>query len=120
MRGRRGSFARAALFPDEKNMGCRRPACKNILHPPRVTKPKPPGPSSGSPKQRKGRCPRCGLEFLFTSVTQHTFFPFCSQRCRDVDLGNWLTGKYVIPGKEEPNPGEAFQEPEPESDDDGT
>jgi hypothetical protein len=22
--------------------------------------------------------------------------PFCSERCRDVDLGNWATDKYVI------------------------
>lgn len=22
--------------------------------------------------------------------------PFCSERCRDVDLGNWATEKYVI------------------------
>ena len=26
--------------------------------------------------------------------------PFCSPRCRDVDLNRWLSGKYVIPGKE--------------------
>ena len=24
-------------------------------------------------------------------------FPFCSERCRIIDLGNWATGKYVIP-----------------------
>jgi uncharacterized protein len=44
-------------------------------------------------------------------------FPFCSQRCRDVDLGNWLTGKYSIPGAPIP------QEPEdmpPDYNDDGT
>ncbi len=23
-------------------------------------------------------------------------FPFCSERCRTVDLGNWASGKYVI------------------------
>lgn len=23
--------------------------------------------------------------------------PFCSDRCRIIDLGNWATGKYVIP-----------------------
>jgi endogenous inhibitor of DNA gyrase (YacG/DUF329 family) len=23
-------------------------------------------------------------------------FPFCSDRCRNVDLGNWATEKYVI------------------------
>ncbi len=26
-------------------------------------------------------------------------FPFCSERCRVIDLGNWASGKYVIPGK---------------------
>ncbi len=25
-------------------------------------------------------------------------FPFCSSRCRQVDLGRWLGGAYVIPG----------------------
>jgi endogenous inhibitor of DNA gyrase (YacG/DUF329 family) len=24
--------------------------------------------------------------------------PFCSERCRLIDLGNWASGKYVIPG----------------------
>jgi endogenous inhibitor of DNA gyrase (YacG/DUF329 family) len=24
-------------------------------------------------------------------------FPFCSERCRLIDLGNWLDGKYAIP-----------------------
>jgi endogenous inhibitor of DNA gyrase (YacG/DUF329 family) len=23
-------------------------------------------------------------------------FPFCSDRCRNIDLGNWATEKYVI------------------------
>ena len=25
-------------------------------------------------------------------------FPFCCERCRLIDLGNWATDKYVIPG----------------------
>jgi endogenous inhibitor of DNA gyrase (YacG/DUF329 family) len=32
-------------------------------------------------------------------------FPFCSERCRLVDLGNWASEKYAIPA-----------EPAPESD----
>lgn len=24
--------------------------------------------------------------------------PFCSDRCRLTDLGNWASGRYVIPG----------------------
>lgn len=26
--------------------------------------------------------------------------PFCSKRCADVDLGRWLKGNYVIPGRD--------------------
>ncbi|MGO9258314.1 MAG: DNA gyrase inhibitor YacG [Bryobacteraceae bacterium] len=25
-------------------------------------------------------------------------FPFCSERCRVIDLANWASEKYVIPG----------------------
>jgi endogenous inhibitor of DNA gyrase (YacG/DUF329 family) len=28
-------------------------------------------------------------------------FPFCSQRCRDIDLARWLDGKYQIPVAED-------------------
>jgi len=60
-------------------------------------------PSSGA-KPRQGRCPRCGGVFEFTSVKDHKPFPFCSPRCRDVDLGNWLTEKYSVPGKPQEPP----------------
>ena len=33
------------------------------------------------------------------SSEKKSFFPFCSDRCRMVDLGRWLTGQYVIPGE---------------------
>jgi endogenous inhibitor of DNA gyrase (YacG/DUF329 family) len=26
--------------------------------------------------------------------------PFCSRRCADVDLGRWMTGQYVVPGRD--------------------
>jgi endogenous inhibitor of DNA gyrase (YacG/DUF329 family) len=26
------------------------------------------------------------------------FKPFCSRRCADLDLGQWLKGSYAIPG----------------------
>ena len=38
-------------------------------------------------------------------------FPFCSERCRVIDLGNWASGKYAIPGPPESSP-----EPELEED----
>jgi uncharacterized protein len=41
----------------------------------------------------KHRCPICKVE---TDSTIHVDFPFCSERCRDRDLGNWATEKYVV------------------------
>ncbi|MGQ7790996.1 DNA gyrase inhibitor YacG [Faunimonas sp. B44] len=36
-------------------------------------------------------CPICGKR-----ATREAY-PFCSKRCADIDLGNWLTGRYAIP-----------------------
>ena len=40
----------------------------------------------------RGRCPTCGA----AAVSE--FRPFCSARCKDVDLSRWLSGAYAIPG----------------------
>jgi endogenous inhibitor of DNA gyrase (YacG/DUF329 family) len=32
--------------------------------------------------------------------------PFCSERCKRVDLGRWLSGDYRIAGTEAPDPDE--------------
>jgi len=37
-------------------------------------------------------------------------FPFCSERCRIVDLGNWATEKYVIPSAHPPDQPEDDEE----------
>lgn len=34
------------------------------------------------------------------------FRPFCSARCRQVDLGRWLSGDYAIPATPEDQDGE--------------
>jgi uncharacterized protein len=44
---------------------------------------------------RTARCPVCGKP----GTPEHR--PFCSARCRQVDLGRWLTGAYAIPATEE-------------------
>ncbi len=38
------------------------------------------------------RCPICGKGVR----TDHPYFPFCSERCKLVDLGRWLDGRYRI------------------------
>ncbi len=30
---------------------------------------------------------------------QEADFPFCSERCRLIDLGQWASGAYAIPGE---------------------
>jgi len=43
------------------------------------------------------RCPTCKAEIL--PREENPAFPFCSPRCRAVDLGRWFTGAYTVPGK---------------------
>jgi endogenous inhibitor of DNA gyrase (YacG/DUF329 family) len=57
-----------------------------------------PEDTSAQPAAKRGRCPRCGKNFTYRSVAEHECFPFCSSRCREVDLGNWLMGRYRLPG----------------------
>lgn len=38
------------------------------------------------------RCPICQKQVHMTDPEM----PFCSQRCREIDLGNWAQEKYVI------------------------
>lgn len=33
------------------------------------------------------------------------FYPFCSERCKLIDLGRWLGGKYQIPVEDPDSPG---------------
>lgn len=53
-----------------------------------------------NPPIKRVRCPYCSKEFTYTSVAAHKSFPFCSERCRDIDLGKWFMGAYAVPGDE--------------------
>jgi uncharacterized protein len=46
------------------------------------------------PRQRvmKLKCPTCKKQV----TAKDTEFPFCSERCRLIDLGKWASGAYVI------------------------
>ncbi len=45
------------------------------------------------------RCPICKKPIA--GPKENEAFPFCSPRCRLIDLGKWLGGEYRIPGKPE-------------------
>jgi uncharacterized protein len=55
------------------------------------------------------KCPICKKEV----APGDPEFPFCSERCRIIDLGNWASEKYVISAPVRP-----ADRPEPEDDDD--
>jgi endogenous inhibitor of DNA gyrase (YacG/DUF329 family) len=40
-------------------------------------------------------CPTCGKKVEWTE--QSKYRPFCSVRCKQIDLGAWAEEKYVIP-----------------------
>ncbi|WP_244630872.1 DNA gyrase inhibitor YacG [Aureimonas sp. ME7] len=54
-----------------------------------------------TPLRPRRKCPECG------QASERAHFPFCSPRCKAVDLNRWLSGAYVIAGpEEESSPGD--------------
>ncbi len=53
-------------------------------------------PGSNVEPLRKTRpCAECGRP------SHRDHYPFCSDRCRNIDLNRWLTGSYAIPVAED-------------------
>jgi hypothetical protein len=54
------------------------------------------GAQSSMPPKKKSakvlRCPTCGMLVQLNDED----FPFCSDRCRKIDLGKWAMGVYKI------------------------
>jgi endogenous inhibitor of DNA gyrase (YacG/DUF329 family) len=45
-------------------------------------------------------CPICGTRMQSQRITDWPQFPFCSQKCKTIDLGRWLSESYRIPTEE--------------------
>jgi endogenous inhibitor of DNA gyrase (YacG/DUF329 family) len=64
------------------------------------------GPGQGSARAqspagaKEKPCPICGKPATEASR------PFCSERCRDVDLNRWLSSSYVVPGRKDEDEGD--------------
>ncbi|MGB0683543.1 MAG: DNA gyrase inhibitor YacG [Magnetovibrionaceae bacterium] len=58
-------------------------------------------------KMVPGRCPMCGKP---TSLDTR---PFCSKRCAELDLGQWLTESYRIPVHDE----DGYEDMDPDGED---
>jgi uncharacterized protein len=48
------------------------------------------------PPPKARACPICG------KPAGPRFRPFCSARCKTIDLGRWLGGNYAVPSEEPP------------------
>jgi endogenous inhibitor of DNA gyrase (YacG/DUF329 family) len=45
------------------------------------------------------KCPTCDKEATWQD---NPYRPFCSERCKLVDLGKWVNDEYRVPGREVP------------------
>lgn len=46
-------------------------------------------------KKKLVPCPQCGTQSEYSSANPYR--PFCSERCRLIDLGQWASENYRIP-----------------------
>ena len=46
----------------------------------------------------RGKCPQCQREVA--TLPASSFRPFCSERCRLLDLGAWLSERHAIAGED--------------------
>jgi endogenous inhibitor of DNA gyrase (YacG/DUF329 family) len=47
------------------------------------------------PARKIVNCPQCGKPVEWTP--ENRFRPFCSERCKLIDLGAWATERYRVP-----------------------
>ena len=61
-------------------------------------------------KPRKVACPRCGAETEYSEANK--WRPFCSERCRMIDLGKWAAEEYRMPNGGAPDTDPSSKPPE--------
>ncbi len=49
-------------------------------------------------KMSKIKCRNCDNELVYNSISDIPTFPFCSERCKLMDLGSWLDEERRIEG----------------------
>jgi uncharacterized protein len=75
----------------------RRPVFYNASNPTKLTFAEPPDLSSTQKDNEKQSlaCPACGQKFQFDRTAAH--MPFCSPRCKMIDLNRWLGEEIGVP-----------------------
>ncbi len=52
-------------------------------------------------KPRIVRCPSCGGDSVY--APSNPYRPFCSERCRSIDLGAWASESFRVPDETPPD-----------------
>ncbi|TFZ05330.1 DNA gyrase inhibitor YacG [Ramlibacter henchirensis] len=55
----------------------------------------------GKRKARVVTCPQCGGESLY--APENRWRPFCSERCKNLDLGAWASESFRVPDDSPPD-----------------
>ena len=58
------------------------------------------GDANPQVKPRIVRCPTCAGDSIF--APSNPYRPFCSERCKNHDLGAWASESFRVPEKEPP------------------
>ena len=56
-------------------------------------------------------CPTCRTDVVWSAASPCR--PFCSERCKNVDLGAWASERYAISGESDPGQGGTVPEDDP-------
>lgn len=57
--------------------------------------------------KKQVKCPNC--RNLSVYDTKNSFRPFCSEKCKMIDLGDWAEERFSLKAEEEPSPEEMEQ-----------
>ena len=63
----------------------------------------------GTEKKRWVECPQCGQRSLYAPENRHR--PFCSERCKQIDLGAWASESHRVPDESPPDEIEGLDRP---------
>jgi endogenous inhibitor of DNA gyrase (YacG/DUF329 family) len=54
-----------------------------------------------TPKPRLVACPQCGGDSIY--APSNPYRPFCSERCKNLDLGAWASESFRVPDETPPD-----------------
>ncbi len=54
-------------------------------------------------------CPQCKTPVPIDAALRPSSFPFCTDRCRMIDLGQWFGEAYTIPSPIDPDDHESIE-----------